>query len=227
METLTMRNVMHCEVCQDSGFEVVMEDGRPVAKYCACLPRRRTLYYLKKSGLEGVLERCRFDNFQTGEEFQRRMLELCRGFVEQDERRMLYLSGCTGAGKTHLGFAVCGHFLSRGRGVIYRSYQQLMNEMKSALNSDAYEELLRDYGRADVLYIDDFMKYPPSAADIRHSFELINRRVMTQGVTVITSEQPLDAVIGYDEALGGRIRQQCGEFALYVAPGPGRNWRLK
>ena len=143
------------------------------------------------------------------------------------QSRILLFHGQSGAGKTHLGFAVCAHFLSRGRGVVYRSYQQLMNEMKSALNTEGYEELLRDYGRADVLYIDDFMKYPPSAADIRHSFELINRRVMTDGVTVITSEQPLDTVIGYDEALGGRIRQQCGEFAFYVAPGPGRNWRLK
>jgi len=227
MEELSMRNVMHCEVCQDSGFEVVIVDGRPMARYCACLPRRRTLYHLKKSGLEGVVERYRFDNFRTDEEFQRRMLELCRQFVGQDRRRMLYLSGCSGAGKTHLGFAVCEHFLSRGRGVVYRSYQQLMNEMKSALGTDTYEELLRDYGKADVFCIDDFMKYPPSPADIRHSFELINRRVMTEGVTVITSEQPLDAIIGYDEALGGRIRQQCGEFAFFVSPGPGRNWRLK
>ena len=32
---------------------------------------------------------------------------------------------------------------------------------EEALNTDAYGAA-GDYGRADVLYIDDFMKYPPS-----------------------------------------------------------------
>ena len=57
--------------------------------------------------------------------------------------------------------------------------------------------------------------------------EIVNLRVLGERTTVITSERTVAHIVDIDEALGGRLTQMCGEFAVTIAPAPGRNWRLR
>lgn len=223
---LTYANAVHCDRCNNSGLVPVVQDGRRMYAKCVCDAQRESLIAISRFGAEGAISRFRFDNFVATEDFQQRMLELCRAFIAQHDCRFLYLSGQTGTGKTHLGTAVCSHYIGAGHPSLYVTHAQLMNELKSAVNDEAYSEVLSRYGRAAVLYIDDFMKFRPTEADKRHAFELINLRVLRQGVTIFTSERALEEIIGFDEALGGRIKQMCGRFCLCIGQKTGRNWRL-
>ena len=228
MMELTFENAVHCDKCNSKGHKIVTVDGRRMLAECECKAQRHSLLALSKYGAEDAISRFRFDNFEAEEDFQKGMLQLCRDFIAQDESPFLYISGQTGTGKTHLGNAVCGHFIAGGRNTLYNTFFELMGEMKSAVNDDeAYRDVLNRYGHAEVLYIDDFMKFKPTEADLKHAFELINRRVMRRGITVFTSEKPLEEIIELDEALGGRIKQLCGRFCLCIGKKEGRNWRLK
>ena len=82
--TYTFANVMHCEACNNSGLVVVMEDGQRKYGHCACAEKRRTLLAMKRSGLESSFDKFRFDNFCTGAQYQQRMLDVCRAFINQE-----------------------------------------------------------------------------------------------------------------------------------------------
>ncbi len=226
--------VMHCDLCSDTGLRLDKVDGVVVSTRCKCHNKRLILIALYKSGFydeetgESVLDTMRFDNFDRDQDFQRAMYDLCQRFINQTESRFLALMGQSGAGKTHLATAVCGHYINKGADTIYTTFKKLMIEMKDKVTDDAaYGEVLRKYGGASLLYIDDFMKSAPTKADIDHSFELINLRVVSGKITIITSERSLDEIIGIDEALGGRVKQKCGEFAMNIVKKEGRNYRTR
>ncbi len=219
-------NVMHCEQCNDTGLRLAKVEGTVQYVKCSCHNRRRSLIALHKSGLANSIENMRFDNFKHDHEYQQLMYDLCQRFISQTENRFLYLSGQSGCGKTHLGTAVCAHFINSGAETIYTTFKGMMVEMKANVNDDeAYREVLNRFGGTSVLYIDDFMKFSPSKADIDHAFELINLRVVGGKTTIITSERSLDEIMKIDEALGGRIKQMCGGYSLNIVKKDGRNYR--
>jgi DNA replication protein DnaC len=205
--------------------------------------QKRSLRLLEKSGFGESIEEVRefmktysFITFTRNDEFQKRMFELAQKFIRQAEYKFFALTGAPGCGKTHLGTAISGHYLNAGKNTLYEIFGSLMNRLKSMLNDEEYGDEIYRLSCAEVLYIDDFMKpvkdeygkvKPPTGADIRISFELINLRTVKKRITIITSERSLDDVIGIDEALGSRIKQQCGEFALNIDKKEGRNYRLR
>lgn len=198
--------------------------------------RERSIELLEKSGLKDDVERCRFDNFETTQDWQRKMFDMCQAFIKQDESKFLYLSGQPGCGKTHLGTAVCGHFISMGYSTVYAIHAAMLKDLKAHVNEDDYDETQAHYIYPKVLYLDDFMKpakdrdgklLPPTGPDITHSFEAINLRMIQRKITIITSERSLEEIIQIDEALGSRIKQMCGEYTLNITRKDGRNWRLK
>ena len=191
---------------------------------------------LERSGIADSLETMRFATFNATEDWQKKMLEKCRQFLAQDEHKWLYISGQPGCGKTHLGTAVCGELLSRGRPTRYMTHRELINTLIASQNDEDYYDVVREYGTVDVLYLDDFFKpvkndkgeiIRPTAAEIKHTFEVLNMRLVRNAITIITSERSLMEVCDIDEALGSRIKQKCGRFALDIARKPGRNYRMR
>lgn len=191
---------------------------------------------LEKSGLANVLDDMTFEKFKADEEFQRIMLAKCKRFVGQDVSKWLYVSGQPGCGKTHLGTAVCSNFLSKGQPTRYMTHRELINAMIASQNDYDYYDIVREYGTVAVLYIDDFFKpvkndrgetQRPTAAEIKHTFEVLNLRLVRNAVTIITSERSLLEICNIDEALGSRIKQRCGEFTMDILRKPGRNYRMR
>lgn len=241
-EQITYQNVYHCEKCGDTGLVDVEVDGRAMMDYCKCHAIRKSLIALKKSGLQDSIKKCRFENFETDEPFRKEMKDLCERFLGQKESRFLYLGGQPGCGKTHIATALCGSYITRGARTIYTTHQILLQEMKTFALDEEYSAVLHKYADVTVLYIDDFFKpitetdrrsgqkvrIPPTAADIKHTFELINMRLVNNKITILTSELFIDEIIDIDEALGSRIKQKCGaEYAMNIAYAKGRNWRTR
>jgi DNA replication protein DnaC len=191
---------------------------------------------LERSGLAESLEAMRFDSFSADEEWQKKMLDKCKSFLAQEDSKWLYISGQPGCGKTHLGTAVCGELLAKGKPTRYMTHRELINTLIASQNDEDYYDIVREYGTVEVLYLDDFFKpvkndrgdvTRPTAAEIKHTFEVLNMRLVRNGITIITSERSLMEVCDIDEALGSRIKQKCGRFALDIARKPGRNYRMR
>ena len=227
---VTYRNVMHCENCNDSGILFPVRNDRDTVyqqcHYCDCHQQRVTLMHLQKSGMLESINSMTFESFNATADWQKRMKDVCEKFIKQKDYRFLFIGGQPGSGKTHLGTAVCGHYIRQSIPTRYISFHQLMNTFKANINEEEYQKVLNDYSGTDVLYIDDFMKFPPSQADIKHSFVLIDMRAARHNYTIITSERMLDEITEIDEALGSRIKYRCGSFVLNIARKPDRNHRM-
>ena len=183
---------------------------------------------IEKSGLVDSLDAMTFGTFIAKEEWQCRVLDLCKRFIGQTDARWLYISGTPGCGKTHLGTAVSGHYLRAGRPTRYATYQQIMVAFRAHANDDnGYFSVLREYGHCPVLYVDDLMKFDPTPGDRKSTFELLNTRLSRRGITIITSEKSLSDIMDIDEAMGSRIKQMCGIFTMHIASKDGRNYRMR
>lgn len=191
---------------------------------------------LERSGLADSLKTMTFDTFNATEGWQKKMLEKCKAFLTQNEHKWLYISGQPGCGKTHLGTALCSKLLAKGRPTRYMTHRELINMLIASQNDEDYYDVVREYGTVDVLYIDDFFKpvknergeiTRPTAAEIKHTFEVLNMRLVRNGITIITSERSLMEICDIDEALGSRIKQRCGKYAIDILRKPGRNYRMR
>lgn len=202
-----------------------------------------SLLRLKRSGFGETLEKAKeflaentFDKFNIHEEWQRKLFERCKEFLAQDEYKWLFISGQIGAGKTHLGTAVCGELLARGYPLRYVTHRLLLNELIASQNDESYYDIVREYGTVEVLYLDDLFKpfaddkgevNRPTIAEVKHTFEVVNLRFVRNAITIITSERSLIEICDIDEALGSRIKQRCGRFAMDIERKPGRNYRMR
>lgn len=77
------------------------------------------------------------------------------------------------------------------------SWKEDAAQLKAMLNSDGYKPLCDRYKRAEVLFLDDFLKTRreangtyrlPTDGDMNLAFEIIKHRDENNLVTVITSE---------------------------------------
>jgi DNA replication protein DnaC len=191
---------------------------------------------LERSGLADSLEAMRFDSFSADEVWQKKLLEKCKAFLGQGEDKWLFISGQPGCGKTHLGTAVCGELLAKGKPTRYMTHRELINLLIASQNDEDYYDIVREYGTVEVLYLDDFFKpvkndrgevTRPTAAEIKHTFEVLNMRLVRNAITIITSERSLMEICDIDEALGSRIKQRCGKYAMDILRKPGRNYRMR
>ena len=111
---------------------------------------------LERSGLADSLETMRFDTFNATEDWQKKMLEKCKAFLGQGEDKWLFISGQPGCGKTHLGTAVCGELLAKGKPTRYMTHRELINLLIASQNDEDYYGIVREYGTVEVLYLDIF-----------------------------------------------------------------------
>ena len=147
-----------------------------------------------------------------------------------------FMGGQPGCGKSHLGAAICRHFLLDGRAVVYMSWLDDAAQLKSRKNEANYGELIGRYKEADVLYIDDLfkaderdgVKQPPSGADIRLAFEIVNYRYNNPDLlTIVSSEYYAGQLLDIDEAVGSRIIEKSAGNSFNISRDRSRNYRLK
>ena len=214
-----------CPKCMNRGEVAVNENGHVVMKECSCMVKRRAMRRMYESGLSDVITRYTFKNFQTVEQWQKTALEKCQAF-SGDPSGWLVVTGTPGTGKTHLCTAVCGELIKRGLDVRYFLWRTDAPVLKAYAGTVEYEEKVRPFKTAKVLYIDDFWKSKTvTDADVNLAFDILNARYNnTSLITIISSEKTIEEILDVDQAIGSRIYERK---AVYVKTNGKANWRLR
>lgn len=222
----------NCKRCLNRGY--IMEPkktGEIVSVRCKCMDIRRSIRILKRSGLDELVRNSTFDKFETDTEWRIQAKELAIKYTKEYNGNWFLASGVPGCGKTHLCVAICREFMLQGMETKYMLWRDEVTKIKAYMNSDKYDERIKEFCSVKVLYIDDFLKVgrneEPTTADIGVAFEILNNRYISHDlITVISTERSIEELLDIDSALGSRIYERSKGFILRV-DGEDKNWRLK
>ena len=221
-----------CPICRNKGFVFLMKDGYEYTMECECMEKRRGKWRLKRSGLQDMAERYRFETYEAKTSWQKSILAAAECFCEEGEG-WFYIGGQVGAGKTHICTAIANRLLLQGKGVRYMIWTEEATKLKALKTDDEnYAREINKWKTAEVLYIDDFLKTRngalPTDGDINLAFEIINARYNNRALrTIFSGERGLNEIMELDEAMGSRIYQRCGKYKLKIGWGEGRNYRTR
>lgn len=221
-----------CPICRNKGFVFLMKDGYEYTMECECMEKRRGKWRLKRSGLQDMAERYRFETYEAKTSWQKSILAAAECFCEEREG-WFYIGGQVGAGKTHICTAIANRLMRQGKGVRYMIWTEEATKLKALKTDDEnYAHEINKWKTAEVLYIDDFLKTRngalPTDGDINLAFEIINARYNNRTLrTIFSGERGLNEIMELDEAMGSRIYQRCGKYKLKIGWGEGRNYRTR
>ena len=228
-----------CPKCRNKGliYKAVQTDvfgtmsWEVVSSECDCVKIRNEIRRINESGLSRLIKKNTFKTYKTFEDWQNYILITARKYANEP-RGWFYIGGQPGCGKTHICTAIVGQLLKQGKAAKYMLWQDDITTLKQVVNdSSAYNSLIEQFQKADVLYIDDFFKTRHSErvsnADINATFKIINHRYNEGLQTIISSELSVYEISDIDEALGSRIIEMSGENLIYIKPDRLKNYRYK
>lgn len=229
-----------CSVCKNKADIMVVAEvnGRweCVHRDCKCAKARQSIRLLEKSGLKGVMEDYPFSKFTTNEPWQAELKRKAQEYAKSPSG-WFFVGGQSGSGKTHICTAICREFLLSNKAVRYLMWRDDVVKLKAAVNDEErYDELMRRYKRADVLYIDDLFKTGknqygekqwPTGADVNIAFELLNYRYINKLPTIISSECSIDDLEDIDEAVASRIYERSMPYVSNIKKDKSRNYRTR
>lgn len=229
-----------CQKCHNKGRVMRVVDGRLVIGECQCMPARKSIALMQKSGLGELLDRCTFDAYKTQSHWQEEAKKIAVAYASNHDGRWFVASGCRGSGKTHLCTAICGELLRSGIGVRYMLWVDESRRLKSAVNDNAeYLRIIEPLKTVKVLYIDDLFKprteddrytgkrrrVTASGADITLAYEILNNRYMREDLlTIISTELSIEEIMDLDPALGSRIYEKSK--GNYICMTGDKDWRM-
>lgn len=242
MKADTINNILgnltgyDCPKCRNRGYiALVKDDGGISSQECDCMRIRRCIWEMEKSGLKNIIREKTFDAFTATEPWQKAIKAGAAAYAENPSGWLL-MCGQSGSGKTHLCTAVCRHRLLAGDEVRYMPWREKISEIKGmSLDNDKRAEILNEYKKAQILYIDDLYKTGkavngssnPTGADVGLAFEIINHRYINHIPTIISTEKTPQELVEIDEATGSRIIEMAGGNVYSIGLDQKRNYRLR
>lgn len=223
-----------CPKCRDKGFLLwTDENGCQIASQCDCVTVKQAKKVVERSGISVEFQKKTFDNFDTRGNLQlsnakAKAMRYAENFkqMEHDRYNSIIFCGQVGAGKTHLGTAICGKLMNRGIAVIYMAYRSAVTKIKQNMtDEDAYIREMNQYLSARVLYIDDLLKGRLTDADINIMYEIINYRYMNNMPVIVSTEKSQKELVEFDEAIGSRLIEMCKGNIIWLK-GKELNYRL-
>ena len=95
-----------CPLCRDTGIITFEKEGYLYSRECDCMPKRRSLRALKKSGLAQLAEKYSFENYMADNPLSVSLLQYARKYID-DAPKWFLVSGRPGSGKSHICTAIC------------------------------------------------------------------------------------------------------------------------
>ncbi len=223
-----------CPKCRDTGFLFRTDkNGYQVAYQCDCYAVKQAREMMKRSGISLEFQKKTFDNFDTRNNQQlsnakTKAMQYVNNFgqTEHDRYNSIMICGQVGAGKTHLGTAICGELMNSGVAVVYMAYRNAVTKLKqNIVDEQGYNRELNQYTSARVLYIDDLLKGRLTETDINIMYEIVNYRYMNNLPIIISTEKEPAALLEFDEAIGSRLWEMCRGNIIQLQ-GKELNYRL-
>lgn len=232
----------NCDKCNNRGYTQAVERRNGMVyspmQECECMQIRSALHRIRVSGLESSIKRCTFDAFVERADWQRSMktsaLDYCRAGAKGGH--WFFAGGAVGCGKTHICTAIAGELL-KSMPLHYMVWTSESTRLKAVINeADEYGPAVHKLKTVDALYIDDFFKpavdrdgrsVPPTPADIRLAYDIINHRYINHMPTIISSERYLTELIDIDGAVGSRIYEKAKRYCVTIKRDGRKNYRLE
>ena len=231
---------LNCELCRNKGYivkpKLYGKNYEITQVKCECWKQRKTMSDLRKSGLEAMMLRYNFTEYTTEHPWQAGVLSKAKAFLREEGEKWFFIGGMTGSGKSHICTAIASDLLiEKKKEVRYMMWRDESRKLKATIN-DA-DCSIDEYKEVEVLYIDDLFKTAkselgkkmmyPSQGDINVAFEILNSRYLANKKTIISTEFSIQELFDVDEAIGGRIRERCGEYCINIPRDISKNYRLK
>ena len=216
--------IYNCPICQDW--------GEHNGKTCECVKKIRVKELYNRSNLSNILSKENFDTYTlkyysnepyednklTPYENAEKQYNVARDFVNNfDEKHdnLLIYGETTGLGKTFLANCIAKELLDSGHSVLYLSSNELFRDIlvnyttsNGVYDQNVLEEIYEYIFSSDLLIIDDLGSEVISAFVISHLFEIINRRMLLNHSTIITTNVDLDTI---QERYGDRVSSRIAE----------------
>lgn len=212
-----------CKKCGDTGFV----EG----KYCDCLIEELNKILKKESGFASLedFDNANFDLFKD-KEFMQKLYSIMKKWCHSDfGKNLIYLSGQTGVGKTHLMKCMANELIKEHKIVrLTTSFAMHQDFIKSyaCREPEEKQDIIAKYIDAEVLFIDDLgteLRQPNIT--VNYLYQVLNERKMNKRPTIITSNLNLSDVMGYyDERISSRIADKTSSICVYIE---GDDLRLK
>lgn len=224
-----------CPFCKNKGmlqravFSELVKYWATESYNCSCLMNRKAFQDKKESGLNSS-GRYTFESYIAEDDWQKRIKKAALDFVcDLDKGNWFFIGGQSGAGKTHITTALTNACIERGCRAKYMKWGEEVARIKGLVSSDPaqYQADMNVLKSVPVLLIDDMFKggrnaaggyNPPTEADIKCAFDIINARYNDpQSITIISSERTIKDIEAIDEAISGRIYERAKDY-LYNLP---------
>lgn len=225
-----------CPKCKNKGYIAIVDsEGQEAMRECTCMKTRRLYRNLEHSGLQGVYERYKLENYTDHEPWQTEILGKAKAYIQSimsGYSFWFYAGGQRGSGKSHICSAISGRLIALGKTVQFKLWQEIAAEYKQKTYRDDRQEFLHKMYSCDVLYIDDFLKCRNKNEIDYHydlAFQILNARYNSRKPTIISTELLIEELSAEDSSISGRITEMAngGEYVLSIKKMPERDMRLK
>ena len=234
----------NCPHCRNKGwimdyfYESSVKYWTTAVHECSCMAMRKAVQDKKQSGLNAS-GRYTFENYRENEQWQKSVKAAALAFLDAlDSGHWFFIGGQSGAGKSHICTAIANACIDRGRRAKYMIWGEEIKRLKGLIATDPaqYETIMKELKSVPVLYIDDLFKggrndaggfKPPTEADVKGAFDIINARYNNpRCITIISSERMLNEILELDTATGGRIAERAGDYIINLPSDNRMNYRV-
>jgi chromosomal replication initiator protein len=117
----------------------------------------------------------------------------------------LFIYGGVGLGKTHLIQAIGNYQISKGKKVIYTTFEQFMNKFTSHLRSQTMDRFREHFRECDILIIDDIQFLSKKEQTQEEFFHTFNELHQANKQIIITSDRQPNKISGLVDRLKSRF----------------------
>ena len=193
--------------------------------------RERIEKQLADSGMKKRFLARRFENFVTDTPGRKAAYRTAKEYADNFEAHKangdgLYIEGTFGTGKTHLAAAIAIQLMEQGHGVIFKTSDDLLREIKATFDDAGREEqkVLDRMKRCELLVIDDIGKEQATDWSTAQLYAIINDRYECQRPVIITTnfnendliavESPKGVGTHRIKAILSRLHETCGLMTM-------------
>ncbi|QKT05110.1 DnaA ATPase domain-containing protein [Mycoplasma sp. OR1901] len=137
-----------------------------------------------------------FDNYLKLD-FNKEAIDICKSIINDNNGfDILYISGSSGLGKSHLLHALGNEFKKNQKNGVYISpelFTRKISEMYTENNSKKISNLLNFFSNLDIVIFDDFQVFAEGQKKQTKNFiyQILDNRIQNNKMTIISSESEL------------------------------------